>query len=49
VFMLGAWDSSNPTSYPFYGKISQASIHNRALSAAEIKQNFEALRGRFGI
>ena len=49
VFMLGAWDSSNPTSYPFYGKISHASIHNRALSAAEIKQNFEALRGRFGI
>jgi hypothetical protein len=48
-FMLGAWDSNNPTSYPFYGKISHASIHNRALSAAEIKQNFEALRGRFGI
>jgi hypothetical protein len=31
------------------GSVSQASIHNRALSAAEIKQNFEALRGRFGI
>jgi hypothetical protein len=29
--------------------ISQASIYNRALTAAEIQQNFNALRGRFGI
>ena len=31
------------------GNISQASIYNRALTATEIKQNFEALRGRYGI
>jgi hypothetical protein len=29
--------------------IAQASIYNRALSAAEIKQNFNAVRGRFGL
>jgi len=31
------------------GKIATFSIYNRALSASEIKQNFNALRGRFGI
>jgi len=33
----------------FNGKLSVASIYNRALTASEIKQNFNALRGRFGI
>ena len=31
------------------GQIAQASLYNRALSAAEISQNFNALRGRYGI
>jgi len=31
------------------GNIALGSIYNRALSAAEIRQNFNALRGRFGI
>ena len=31
------------------GNISQVSIYNRALSAAEVSQNFNALRGRFSI
>ena len=31
------------------GRISNTSIYNRALSAAEVSQNFNALRGRFGI
>ena len=31
------------------GNISQVSIYNRALSAAEVSQNYNALRGRFGI
>lgn len=31
------------------GTISLAQVYNRALSAAEVKQNFEALRGRYGI
>jgi len=33
----------------FNGKISQTSIYNRALSEAEVSQNFNAVRGRFGI
>ncbi len=31
------------------GILSQVSIYNRALTQAEIQQNFNALRGRFGI
>jgi len=31
------------------GNIAQASIYNRALTAAEVSQNFNALRGRYGI
>ena len=33
----------------YKGNIANAQIYNRALSAAEIQQNFNALRGRFGI
>jgi hypothetical protein len=33
----------------FPGKISQVSIYNRALTASEIQQNFNATRSRFGI
>jgi len=33
----------------FNGKIANVEIYNRGLSATEIKQNFEAIRDRFGI
>ena len=33
----------------FNGKISNVKIYNRALTASEISQNFNALRGRYGI
>jgi len=34
---------------PLNGNIAQVSIYNRALSAAEVSQNFNALRSRFSI
>jgi hypothetical protein len=37
---------ANPT---FLGNISNTQIYNRVLSATEITQNFNALRGRYGI
>ena len=40
--------STNGGSQPF-GYVSVAQIYNRALTASEIQQNFNALRGRFGI
>jgi hypothetical protein len=39
----------NDTKAWFPGNISQVQIYNRALSESEIKQNFEAYRGRFGV
>lgn len=33
----------------FAGRVSNTQVYNRALSAAEIQQNFNANRGRFGI
>lgn len=37
------------TSYSINGDMSVTTVHNRVLSAAEIQQNFNALRGRHGI
>ena len=41
--------NSSRNSYPFNGNISNVQIYNRGLSAAEVSQNFNALRGRYGI
>lgn len=35
--------------YPWNGKIANASIYNRALSATEILQNYNATKTRFGL
>lgn len=45
VFIGGYWYSGEY----FNGKISNAKIYNRALSAAEVSQNFNALRSRYSI
>ena len=44
---IGADTSS--LQYFLNGNIAQVSIYNRALTASEIQQNFNALRGRFGV
>jgi len=48
-FYIGSYGSSNGQSpqYFFNGNISQASIYNRALTAAEVLQNYNVLRPRF--
>jgi hypothetical protein len=45
--MIG--DNSEKTGRQFEGLIPLVRIYNRALSEAEIKQNFDALRNRFGL
>lgn len=40
---------SNDNVWPTKGILSSFKMYNRALSAAEIRQNFNALRGRYGI
>jgi hypothetical protein len=42
---VGRYDAS----YPAASKISGARFYNRGLTAAEVTQNFNALRGRYGI
>ena len=37
------------TGYPFGGKIALIRVYNIGLTASQVKQNFEAIRGRFGI
>lgn len=37
------------TGYYFGGKISKVALYNRGLTEEEIKQNFEALRGRYNV
>jgi hypothetical protein len=43
---LGSYVGSN---YEYTGRIASGKIYNRALTALEIEQNFNALRGRYGI
>jgi len=37
------------SNYPFLGNMSQILMYTRVLTAAEVAQNFNALRGRYGI
>ncbi len=43
---IGTYEGTN---YNLTGRIGIVQIYNRALSADEVSQNFNALRGRFGI
>jgi hypothetical protein len=36
-------------SRPYKGNISQVAMYNRAISASEVTQNYNALRGRYGL
>lgn len=46
-FRIGA--DVNGGAEPFTGKIHFVKVYNRVLSAVEVEQNFDAMRGRFGI
>jgi hypothetical protein len=46
---IGAINPSALDEWYYDGRIATTQIYNRALTATEIQQNFNALRGRFGI
>jgi hypothetical protein len=50
-FSVGAANNDTNTGHFnfFNGKIPQVQIYNRALTAQEIQENFEAMRGRYGL
>jgi len=45
---VGAWIKDG-TNYPMNGRLAQVQIYNRALTAAEVLQNFNFYRTRYGI
>ena len=45
-FRLGRFTDGQ---FPLHGKVSTYNIYNRALTAAEIRQNYNALKGRYGL
>lgn len=47
-FRIGA-NQANPTTEAWSGSIGQVSVYNRALSASEIQQNYNATKTRFGL
>jgi len=47
-FTLGK-ETESLSNYSFAGNISNTIVYNRALTAAEVTQNFNALRGRYGL
>jgi hypothetical protein len=47
--LLVGWRNSLASGQSFQGKISQTTIYNRALSASEVLQNYNATKSRFGL
>lgn len=47
--IIGGYTYGNGLSYLLKGNMGNICFYNRALSASEVQQNFNALRGRFGI
>jgi hypothetical protein len=48
VSLLSTFTSASPSEV-FAGRIAIARVYNRALSASEVLQNYNALRGRYGL
>ena len=48
-FVVGNLSRPSNLTEGWNGNIAQVSIYNRALTASEVQQNFNALRGRYGI
>jgi hypothetical protein len=49
LLSVGTRTLAGASQYPWNGNISQVTLYNRVLSAAEVAQNFNALRGRYGV
>jgi hypothetical protein len=49
VFSVGSRIFNGGYQYPWNGNIGSVQLYNRALTADEVKQNFNALKGRYGL
>jgi len=48
-YRLGNRQDTINNAFPLNGKISNVQIYNRALTASEVLQNYNALKGRYGL
>ena len=48
-YYVGTYAGLTDSNHNFPGKIAHALMYNKALSAEEIQQNYNALKGRFGL
>jgi len=46
---IGSGVDGDIANYFFIGKVGTAEVYNRALSAAEIESNYNAIKGRYGL
>jgi hypothetical protein len=46
--VVGATVGNSPLS-PYNGKVSNAKVYSRLLTAAEVKQNYRNTKGRYGL
>jgi hypothetical protein len=46
---IGNYGGSANTSYDLKATLTSYKVYNKALTAAEVKQNFNAIRGRYGV
>ena len=46
---IGNYGGSASTSYDLKATLTSYKVYNKALTAAEVKQNFNAIRGRYGV
>ena len=49
VYVIGRYYSNITNTFYFVGNIAQTLVYNRALTAAEILQNYNATKNRFGL
>jgi hypothetical protein len=49
LLSVGTRTLTGASQYPWNGNISQVTVYNRVLSAAEVAQNYNAIKGRYGI
>ena len=49
AYNIGTYGGLTDNNHNFPGKIAHATMYSRALTASELQQNYNALKGRFGL
>jgi hypothetical protein len=49
IYYVGTYDNRGDSNHNWPGRISYATMYNRGLNATEIKQNYNAIKSRYGL